>query len=82
MQPTETDFEAMVSMETEAIPVPDDPPFHLLITGDFSGRDNLIKVTDAPLGEPRPIEIDRDNFEQVMKKLKSLNQPPPIARLN
>ena len=66
---TESDFEAKVSMETQAIPIPDDPPFHILFLGDYSGRENLLEFTQAAIPKSHPLEIDRDNFEDVMKKL-------------
>lgn len=69
MLPTETDFEAQVSMETEAVPVPDDPPFHILFAGDYSGRENRLAGSDEKLSIPVPVEIDRDNFEEVMGHL-------------
>lgn len=70
MLPTETDFEAEVSMETEAIPIPEDPPFLILFAGDFSGRKNLSSLGGEPENSLRPIEIDRDNFDDVFRKLK------------
>lgn len=69
MLPTDTEFEAQVSMETEAVPVPEDPPFHVLFSGDFSGRQNLARTVTDPLPVRGPIEIDRDNFDEVMRKL-------------
>ena len=53
-------LESQFTMETSATPIPDDAPFRLLLLGDWSGkRANL----------NRPIFIDRDNFEDVMRKL-------------
>ena len=69
MLPTETEFEAEVSMETEATPIPEDPPFLVLLAGDFSGRRNLSNLTGESPNPRRPIEIDRDNFDDVFKKL-------------
>jgi len=69
MLPTKSNFEAEVSMEREAIPVPEDPPFLVLLAGDYSGRANLARTTDAVLRAPSPIEVDRDNFEDVLKRL-------------
>lgn len=71
MTPTKTEHETQVSMETAAIPLPDEPPFHILLLGDYSGRENLSNFTDAALPEARPIEIDRDNYEQVLKRLNT-----------
>lgn len=68
---TDTDFEAQVSMETEATPVPEDPPLHILFAGDFSGRGNLRKAGVQLPAFGKPIEIDRDNFEEVMRGLNT-----------
>jgi len=38
-------------------PVDDDTPFRILVAGDFSGGAGRVR---------KPIEIDRDNFDQVM----------------
>lgn len=71
MIPNKTDFETEVSLETEAVPIPDDPPFHILFLGDYSGRENLSFSTEAKLPVSAPIEIDRDNFTDVLKKLNT-----------
>ena len=45
------------------------PTFRLALLGDFSGRRNR-GLSDAATLKDRPvIEIDRDNFDQVMEKL-------------
>lgn len=70
MFPTEKsglDFE--FSMEKEAIPVSDDPPFRILLLGDYSGRKNLSRSTESALPEAKPIKVDRDNFDDLMKRL-------------
>lgn len=69
MIPTDSGLEAEFSMEKEAVPVPEDPPFHVLFMGDYSGRENLSRATGASLPEPSVREIDRDNFDAVMRKL-------------
>lgn len=69
MIPTDTDFEAEVSLETEAIPIPEDPPFHILFLGDYSGRQNLSESLENLYPDFRNYEIDRDNFEDVLRKL-------------
>ena len=71
MTPIKTEHEAQVSMETAAIALPDEPPFHILLLGDYSGRENLANFTDAALPEGKPIEVDRDNYEDVLKKLNT-----------
>lgn len=70
MFPTDRDFETKVSFETEAVPIPEDPPFHILFLGDFSGRENLLRLGSEKPSGSRVIEIDRDNFEDVMRSLK------------
>jgi len=69
MTPMENDFETQVSMETEMLPTADEPPFRALLLGDYSGRANMEKSMDASLPESHPIEIDRDDYETVMKRL-------------
>ena len=66
MIPKDTDFDTEVTLETASQPLPDDPPFRILMLGDWSGREG------KPLSEvlrSRPIEIDRDNFDEVLAKL-------------
>lgn len=65
MLPTETDFKSKFTLESEANPLADEPPFHILVLGDWSGN-----ATKKDLSERRPIEIDRDNFDEVLQKLK------------
>jgi type VI secretion system protein ImpC len=66
-------------MRSPKVPVKDEP-FRIAILGDFSGRDNrkLFKKT-----LPHPIEIDRDNFDEVMTRLGvKLNIPVEGKRNN
>jgi type VI secretion system protein ImpC len=65
MLPIESDFETKFTFETEATSIADDSPFKILLLGDWSG--SRVK-TD--LLQRQPIEIDRDNFDDVMKLLK------------
>lgn len=65
MLPTETDFESKFTFESEANPLAEDPPFHILVLGDWNGN-----TEKKDLSERRPIEIDRDNFDEVLQKLK------------
>jgi type VI secretion system protein ImpC len=69
MIPTDSNFEAKVSMEKEAVPLPEAPPFHLLFLGDYSGRENFARTATAEPSDFTLHEIDRDNFDDVMKKL-------------
>ena len=54
------DLETQFTMQTSATPIPEDAPFYLLLMGDWSGKRSDLK---------RPVFIDRDNFEDVMRKL-------------
>lgn len=61
----ESNLEGMFTFETGEKPRSEDPPFHLLVLGDFAGD-----VERAPLERRRPFAIDRDNFGQTMARLK------------
>lgn len=54
-----------VTLESERTGVIDEPPFRMLILGDWSGDGDK-----ADAGSRRPIEIDRDNFDDVMARLR------------
>ncbi len=59
MLPASPDHESNVTLESERSGVIEDVPFRILVIGDWSG--------DGSIGLPaRPIEIDRDNFSDVM----------------
>ncbi|MBW1790565.1 MAG: type VI secretion system contractile sheath small subunit [Deltaproteobacteria bacterium] len=64
------DFKMVASMdETRSRPEPE-TPFRVCILGDFSGRSNRGIVDPASIFEkPRPMKVDRDNIEDVMKTL-------------
>lgn len=66
----ELEFNLVASME-EANATPDrETPFRLLVLGDFSGRGGRgVAESSAVLAGWRPVEVDRDNFEQVMRRL-------------
>ena len=64
MFPSNTDFESEFTFENAAVPLPDEPPFHILVLGDWSGNSSR-----KGLNERQPILIDRDNFDDVLKKL-------------
>ncbi len=67
MLPTDTDFESEVTLENaKASLADDDLPFNILFLGDWRGRQNVL-INE--LFDPRPIEIDRDNFDGVMRNL-------------
>lgn len=65
MLPTDTDFESKFTFETDANPLAEQPPFHILVLGDWSANG-----AKKDLSERRPIVIDRDNFDEVIQKLK------------
>lgn len=64
MFPSDTEFDTKVTLETEASPVDENVPFHILLMGDWSGKNSR-----SDSNKMYPIEIDRDNFEAVMSKL-------------
>jgi type VI secretion system protein ImpC len=64
MFPSETELDTKVTLEIEALPIDENAPFHVLLMGDWSGKNNR-----SDSNERHPIEIDRDNFEAVISKL-------------
>ena len=65
MFPSDSDFETNVTLETERTGVIDEPPFLILMLGDWSGD-----AEKSELHRRNPLEIDRDNFDDIMKKLR------------
>ncbi len=65
MDPNESDLIAEIVMGGETGNVIDEPPFHILFLGDWSGDANK-----AALAARRVIEIDRDNFDETIERLK------------
>ena len=65
MPPINSNLETQFTFETEATPIPDNSPFKILLLGDWSGS-----AAKTDLSQRQPIEIDRDNFDDVMKRLK------------
>jgi type VI secretion system protein ImpC len=71
-----------IHLGTDAAPGPatpaDDTPFRILVLGDFSGRgsrgDRAASLTDR-----KPLALDRDNFDDVMAKLRVEVQAPLAA---
>lgn len=59
-------LEAFFTLEDKQGAVVEDPPFRMLVLGDWRG-----KGVKAPLADRRPVEIDRDNFDEVL----GLSQP-------
>ena len=67
----ELDFKIVASMEeTRGVPEPE-TPFHILILGDFSGRENReTSPSGTALANRRAQEVDRDNLDEVMAGMK------------
>lgn len=64
MFPEDSNLEMEFTMESEKSGIVDDPRFQLLVLGDWSAD-----AGKHDLSRKRPIEIDRDNFDDVMKGL-------------
>ncbi len=64
MPPTEDNLEALFTLESQKSGVIEEPPFKILVLGDFSGD-----AKKKPLSERRPVEIDRDNFDSMISRL-------------
>ncbi|HYP28074.1 MAG TPA: type VI secretion system contractile sheath large subunit [Blastocatellia bacterium] len=71
--------EMEVTLEQPARAVEPDGPFRVVILGDFTGRANRPPAArGAGLARRAPVEIDRDNFDDVMSKLSvELTLPIP-----
>lgn len=59
-----SDLEAKFTMENDPSGVVEEPPFRILVLGDWSGR-----AENKEFAARRPLPIDRDNFDEVMAKL-------------
>ena len=57
-------LEGTFTLESEKGGIVEEPPFRILVLGDWSGDGEK-----KPLAERRPIEIDRDDFDEVMSRL-------------
>ena len=66
MFPSDDSFETSVTLETPSNSVVDDESFHILLLGDWSGR-NHPDFFQNQLSKGKLFEIDRDNFEDVLK---------------
>jgi type VI secretion system protein ImpC len=64
--PSDVDFETKVTLETETAQLDEELPFHILFLGDWSGRESCSTMATKL---SHPIEIDRDNFSSVLRKL-------------
>lgn len=67
---TSPEHETEVKFGVDSNALPDDAPFKVLLLGDWSGRGNKANGTNGDLASRRPVAIDRDNFEEVMKKMR------------
>lgn len=67
MFPSDNDFDTKVTLEAESIPSRDEDPFRILFLGDWGGKESRLPNSD--LFDLQPIEVDRDNFDDVMNKL-------------
>ncbi|SPD72774.1 conserved hypothetical protein [uncultured Desulfobacterium sp.] len=64
------DFKIVASMDDTRTKPETETPFRICIMGDFSGRANRGVVDRlSTLKNLRPIEVDRDNIEDVMAKM-------------
>lgn len=59
--------ETDVKFGVEGTAVDDDAPFKVLLLGDWSGREN---GANGDLSSRKPVAIDRDNFDDVMRKMR------------
>lgn len=65
------EFNLTAGMESVVGRPEPDTPFQILLMGDFSGRASRPQSADAAqLAGRRPVFIDRDNFDEVMARLK------------
>ena len=61
-----SDYETKVTLEDGGTPI-EEIPFRALLLGNWSGGNNF---DSTDLRQRRPIEIDRDNFDDLMRKLR------------
>jgi type VI secretion system protein ImpC len=64
MFPNGNNFESEFTFENAAVSLPEEPPFNVLLLGSWSGN-----VSRNDLNERQPIVIDRDNFDDILKRL-------------
>lgn len=64
INPGESDFETAVTLEGAKTGVVEEPPFRMLVMGDWSGDGG-----GKPPGERRPVEIDRDNVDGMIARM-------------
>jgi type VI secretion system protein ImpC len=60
-----------------AVRLPDqDTPFRIALLGDFSGRANRGLAEPGTIAKRRAVEVDRDNFDEVLAKIAPEIQLP------
>jgi len=59
------DLETAVTLESSRTGIVEEPPFRILVLGDWSADGEK-----RDLGDRKPIEIDRDEFDDVLGKMK------------
>ena len=59
-------LEAEFTFERDPGMAIDEPPFRILMLGDWSGD-----TANGPVSGRKPIEIDRDNFDETLTRLKT-----------
>lgn len=69
MFPSDSNFETEVTFEKVANPISDEEPFNILLLGDWSGG-NFNDSSPSDLFKSPLIEIDRDNFDEVLRKFQ------------
>jgi len=62
---SENGLEAKFTLERERGGVIEEPPFRILVVGDWTGD-----AEKNDLRSRRPIEIDRDNFDDILRKFR------------
>jgi type VI secretion system protein ImpC len=62
--PTHLDFDIRSGTAARGRRTDDGAPMRLLLLGDFGGR-----IQRAPLASRRPLRVDIDNFDEVMRRI-------------
>lgn len=66
MSPINSNLEGSFTLESGGNRLSEDAPFHILCLGNWSGNgENEVELTKR-----RPVMIDRDNFDDVMRKIR------------
>ncbi len=54
---------------SEPLPVSEDTPFVIGVLGNFAGRWASDAARGPSVADRPPLEVDRDNFDEIMKRL-------------